>query len=63
MTPEQAQEIIDKLNETLTLLREVKGLLEGERIMTPWEWHSDAVKPPYVFEKFNITEAIGQLTG
>lgn len=51
MTPEQAQEIADKLDEALALLRKVKALLEGERSPTMSEWHRDTAPPPYLFDE------------
>lgn len=48
MTSEQARELIAKLDEALTLLREVKALLESGQLIITGEWHRDTVAPPYV---------------
>ena len=50
MTSDQAQEITDKLDKALTLLQEVKVLLEGGHTATGREWRRDTVTPPYEFE-------------
>jgi|GEM_PF-1426136 len=55
MTPDQAQEITDKLDKALALLQEVKVLLEGGYTATAGEWLSSGTMLLYEFGELDTT--------